>query len=85
MNASDAESFALQHGAGFKKEKPTGWDDNGGRTRAYHWFGADGRSLCGKWANLSWNLLLSDKAVHADHRCKTCDRKHPKHPKHPNS
>lgn len=57
-----------------KKQKPVGWDllDN---AKSYHWFGSDGRSLCGKWAFLGWNILLDDKDVHPDNRCKACNRR----------
>jgi hypothetical protein len=60
------------------KPKPTGWDDMQGTSRAYHWFGADGRALCSRWANLSWNILLKDDEVHDDHKCKSCLKKRSK-------
>lgn len=56
-----------------KKPKPTGWDLIGGDRGKFHFFGRDGRSLCGKWANLTWNVLALD--VHPDNQCATCRRK----------
>jgi hypothetical protein len=58
---------------GAKKLKPTGWALMGGDRGKWHWFGADGRSLCGKWANLTWNILEQD--VHPDEQCAACRRK----------
>src|SRR3990167_1817247 len=74
--AQKAPTVAMSAAKSKYRAKPEGWDDLFGRTRAYHWFGADGRALCGKWANLSQNKLLEDDAVHPDHRCKLCARRH---------
>ena len=56
-----------------KKQKPTGWDLMGGDRGKWHFFGPDGRSLCGKWANLTWNFLTQE--VHPDNQCAACRRK----------
>lgn len=57
--------------------KPIGWDLMGGDRGKWHFFERDGRSLCGKWANISWNILTDD--VHPDNQCAACRRKFAKH------
>ena len=54
-----------------RKPKPTGWDDT--NSRKFHFYGSSGRSLCGKFANLTWNILSQD--VHPDNQCAACRRK----------
>lgn len=58
------------------KPKPTGWADFSitgvGR---YHFFGEDGRSLCGKWANMTRNILSRDDQVHESNQCAACRKK----------
>lgn len=57
--------------------KPTGWADfsRHGHGR-WHWFGADGESLCGRYVNDTRNLLCPDKDVHVSMRCKMCQKRH---------
>ena len=61
-----------------EKPKPTGWDLVGHGTAKWHWFGLDGRSLCGKWANMTWNTLQPDAEVHPLERCAACHKKREK-------
>lgn len=55
------------------KPKSVGWDLMGGDRGKWHYFGRDGRSLCGKWANLTRNQLAQD--VHPDNQCVGCRKK----------
>lgn len=50
-----------------------GWALMGGDRGKWHFFGRDSRSLCGKWAELSRNIL--DWEVHPDNQCVACRRK----------
>jgi hypothetical protein len=44
-------------------------------SRRYHWFGVDGRSLCGKWFVRAWRGELVDVAVGpAQGDCAACSR-----------
>lgn len=50
-----------------------GWALMGGDRGKWHCFGFDGRSLCGKWADLTRNKL--DWDVHPDNQCAACRSK----------
>lgn len=58
------------------RETQIGWADfsimGNGR---YHYFGSDGRALCGKWVNLTRNILVPDGSLHDDNKCAACRRK----------
>lgn len=45
-------------------------------SRRWHYFGDDGRSLCGKWLVVAWDAALIDKAYGpANGDCAACERK----------
>jgi hypothetical protein len=50
-----------------------GWALMGGDRGKWHFIGTDSRSLCGKWAEMSRNIL--DWDVHLDNQCAGCRRK----------
>jgi hypothetical protein len=56
-----------------------GWSLMGGDRGKWHFFGYDSRSLCGKWAEMSRNILERD--VHSSNQCAACRRKFEKKPK----
>lgn len=41
----------------------------------FHYFGEDGRSLCGKWGNLGGISLEDGKDEHPSNCCKECLRR----------
>lgn len=58
------------------RPKPTGWANfNLAGLGKDHFFGEDGRALCGKWANMTRNSLLRDDELSDDAKCAECRRK----------
>lgn len=56
------------------KPRPEGWANFTGDRGKWHYFGADGRSLCGKWANMTRNILEKGNDD-SDANCAACRRK----------
>lgn len=58
------------------KPRPAGWANfNPAGLGKDHFFGDDGRSLCGKWANMTRNILSRDDELSDDAKCAACRRK----------
>ncbi len=57
-----------------EKEHPPGWTTPSGGRGLDHWFGPNGKSLCGRYRNHTYNILSTDAEVHESVRCKTCNR-----------
>lgn len=53
-----------------------GWALMGGDRGKWHFFGKDNLSLCGKWAEISRNVL--ERHVHSDIQCAACRHKYAK-------
>ena len=56
-----------------EKIHPPGWTSPNGGRGLDHYFGEDGRSLCGRYRNHTYNILGRDDEVHESNRCKTCN------------
>lgn len=50
-----------------------GWANFGNDRAKWHFIGPDNRSLCGKWADLTRNLL--ELELHPEFRCASCQRR----------